>query len=122
MKKGTLSKIIFPLVVCLITAIAFGQSDRQTAKEMKDSYNGKGYKYPVNGLVPNDTVAIKIAEAVWLPLYGKEIYSLRPFYATLDSQTNIWTVNTSSHSTFGGMIMIKLQKMDGKILIVVRNR
>ena len=92
---------------------------------------------PPNGFVPNDTAAIKIAEAVWLPIYGEKIYSERPFVATLDTLNGIWTVrgslppstlsiDSSVSPSFtmlelvnGGTAVIKLQKSDGKVLFVL---
>jgi NTF2 fold immunity protein len=45
---------------------------------------------PKAGLVPDDVTAIKIAEAVWLPIYGAAIYDKKPFTAKLKG--NIWIV------------------------------
>ena len=46
---------------------------------------------PKNGFVPNPATAIKIAEAVLIPVYGKEkIESDRPFKAKLEG--GAWTI------------------------------
>jgi hypothetical protein len=71
--------------------------------------------------VPNDTTAIKIAEAVWLPIYGKRIYSCKPFKAKLiDSIT--WEVSGTLHADKGGCPHIELRKSDGKILSVYHGK
>lgn len=41
--------------------------------------------------VPDAGAAIKIAEAAWLPVYGKQIYDDQPFEATLE-RDSIWHV------------------------------
>jgi len=80
--------------------------------------------------VPNKATAIKIAEAVWLPIYGEKIYSERPFEATLRGDT-LWVVTGTLNGangydsttgelsvTVGGVVYIEIRKKDGKILIV----
>ena len=44
--------------------------------------------------VPDKITAIKIAEAVWLPIYGNSIYEKKPFVAYLIGDT-IWHVHGS---------------------------
>lgn len=47
--------------------------------------------YPADGLVPDSITAKKIAEAVWLPLYGKEVLNQRPYSAKLIGDS-VWVV------------------------------
>src|SRR5271157_6251259 len=55
---------------------------------------------PKDGFVPDSTTAVKIAEAVLIPVYGKEkIESERPFKATLEH--GVWTVNGTLHCSDG---------------------
>lgn len=70
----------------------------------------------INGVVPNKETAIKIAEAVWLPIYGDDVLDEKPFIARLDG--NIWTVEGTLHATHGGAAIIRLQKTDGRIIVV----
>ena len=83
---------------------------------------------PKDGLVPDATTAIKIAEAVLTPVYGKEkIESERPFKAKLES--GVWTVSGTLHcsdgkggvttSCVGGTAEVKLSKADGRILRMI---
>src|SRR5260221_14156208 len=66
------------LAVCLATC-AFAQ----------------GYK-PRDGYVPDSKTAVKIAEAVLIPVYGEtKIESERPFEANL--KDNIWTITGTLH-------------------------
>jgi hypothetical protein len=72
---------------------------------------------PSNGYVPDENTAIKIAEAIWLPLYGKEIYDEEPFKAELRDSL-IWIVQGNLKTTRGGVAYIEIQKSDCKILKV----
>ena len=45
--------------------------------------------------MPNAETAIKIAEAIWLPIFGDAIYDSKPFVAELINN-NEWKVRGSS--------------------------
>ena len=50
------------------------------------------YDPEIDGFVPNEETAIKIAEAIWLPVYGEEIINYyRPYYAKLING-KVWIV------------------------------
>jgi hypothetical protein len=76
-----------------------------------------------NNLVPDKQTAIKIAEAIWLPIYGKMIYNEKPFVAEL-TNTGIWIVNGSLQNPRGkgGTAHIEIQKSDCKILKVYHGK
>jgi hypothetical protein len=80
------------------------------------------------GYVPNEVVAVKIAEAVLMPVYGeKQIASERPFKATL--KDDVWTVQGTltcpdgkgGITTFcvGGTATVKLSKVDARVLFMM---
>ena len=69
-----------------------------------------------NGIVANEEVALRLAEVVWLSIYGDEIYDHKPFKAKL--QDSIWVVDGTVHAKLGGAPHIVLQKKDGKIIDV----
>lgn len=73
--------------------------------------------------VPNEEVAIKIAEAVWLPVYGDKIYGSKPFVAKL-KDSSVWVVRGTlpSYYEFGGVPYIEIQKKDCKILKVTHGK
>ena len=73
---------------------------------------------PKDGFVPNESTAIKIAEAIWEPIYGKENISMQhPIIATLTKGT--WTVvGTKPESSKGGVALVEISKRDGRILRV----
>ena len=71
--------------------------------------------------VPDAITAMKIAEAVWLPIYGKEIYTKMPFKAKLING-KIWQVEGTLKETHGGVPLAKIQKRDGKIILVTHGK
>jgi len=72
---------------------------------------------PKSGCVPDEETAIKIAEAVWLPIYGEEIYDVMPFVATYNLIHGYWHVRgTLPDDRLGGVPEIKVKKSDGQIV------
>lgn len=86
---------------------------------------------PKDGFVPDSTTAVTIAEAVLIPVYGKEkIEAERPFKAVLEN--GVWTVNGTLHCPdgkggvttrcVGGTAEVKLSKADGRIIRMIHYR
>jgi hypothetical protein len=67
--------------------------------------------------VSDEITAIKIAKAIWLPIYGRVIYRKKPFVAKL-IDNNVWRVSGTLKTQKGGVPYIEIQKCDGKVLIV----
>lgn len=77
---------------------------------------------PQDGYVTNEASAIKIAEAVWLNVYGPKIQGDKPFKAKLING-KVWVVEGTFNSDgFGGVPYIEIQKSDGKILKVIHGK
>jgi len=82
-----------------------------------------GFK-PNQGYVPDEETAVKIAEAVWLNIYGEDIYNRLPFVAYYDGKTDNWLVYGSMPEAkpgvtfFGGVPEMTIRKADGQILWV----
>ncbi|WP_372472541.1 YbbC/YhhH family protein [Capnocytophaga sp. ARDL2] len=73
--------------------------------------------------VPNAETAIKIAEAIWLPIYGDKVLNKKPFIATLNQDGKVWIVKGSiSEDVLGGYPIIEIQKSDCKILKVSHSK
>lgn len=71
-----------------------------------------------NGIVPNKETAVKIAEAIWLPRYGKAIYEYEPFDVEIVNDS-IWIVQgTLKPDELGGVPYIEIRKSDCKIIDV----
>jgi hypothetical protein len=76
---------------------------------------------PTEGFVPNAETAVKVAEAVLVPVYGKKVLSERPFHATLGG--DVWTVEGTLHCGAprcnGGTAEVKISKSTGQILHMI---
>jgi hypothetical protein len=83
---------------------------------------------PEKGYVPDAVTAVKIAEAVLVPVFGeKQIDSERPFNAEL--KADVWTVSGTLHCPDakggtttrckGGVAVVKISKATGEILFMM---
>lgn len=77
--------------------------------------------------VPDEVTAKKIAEAIWLPIYGEKILKQSPYKATLVN--DIWIVEGLVPEPYrnepnyrGGTAHIEIRKSDCKILKVTHGR
>jgi hypothetical protein len=72
--------------------------------------------------VPDQQTAIRIAEAVLIPIYGsQDVADERPFKARLEG--NIWIIEgTTVKTPFGGVATVKLQRSDGRIISVIHGK
>jgi hypothetical protein len=73
---------------------------------------------PDDGYVPTKEVAIKIAVAIWEPIYGADkIADEKPYRATLTE--GVWTVKGSLPKGWkGGVALAEISKEDGRIIRV----
>lgn len=73
---------------------------------------------PKDGYVPTKEVAIKIAVAVWEPIYGAEhIAAEKPYLARLTN--GVWIAGASlPKGVLGGVAEAEISKNDGSILRV----
>jgi hypothetical protein len=91
-------------------------------------FSGFNYQTPLN-YVPNKETAIKIAEAIWLPIYGEQINGEKPFIASLIGDS-VWEVSgnmayfskkteTNGEITIsmpvGGVAHALIRKSDGRV-------
>jgi NTF2 fold immunity protein len=91
---------------------------------------GQSY-VPKGGFVPDPATAVKIAEAVLIPVYGQEkIEAERPFIAKLDK--DVWTVSGTLHckeqnenpnvACLGGTAIVQISKRDARIILLGHER
>lgn len=86
-------------------------------KQLYDAPVPKG-DIPEDGFVPDHQTAIKIAESIWLPIYGEKIYQEKPFNTVL-MDDSLWLVSgTLPDSILGGTVFLKMRKKDAKIIMV----
>jgi hypothetical protein len=71
---------------------------------------------PSAGYVPDEATAVRIAKAVWTPIYGeKQLRSEPPFHAELKG--NVWHVyNVSNPPMPGGGPEAEIDRRTGKVL------
>ena len=82
----------------------------------------RGY-FPLNGFVQKEETAIRIAEAVWLEIYGDSIYTKIPFVAKYNVIAGYWEVEgTLAENMVGGVPYAHIRKKDGKVLYVLHSR
>jgi len=84
----------------------------------------KGY-VPPDGFIPTSQTAIAVAEAVLIPVYGKnQIESERPFKAVLDGNAWVVTGSVPCHNPPpgaecpGGAAEIRISKRTGRVLFM----
>lgn len=78
---------------------------------------------PKNGFVPDAKTAIKIAVAVWEPIYGADkIAGEKPYHARLNTN-GVWLVEGSLPADLvGGVAEAEITKDDARILRVSHGR
>lgn len=86
-------------------------SAHQNVKERADNLY-----IPEGGFVPDSETAIRVAEAVWIPIYGEAVMNKKPFKAELINDS-LWIVVGTLHSgELGGVPYAEIQKADGRIV------
>jgi len=100
------------LVLAAIGALAAVPWLVQAQRTQPHSYT------PPNGFVPDSITAVRIAVAVWIPIYGEShIRGEAPFDARL--RDSVWTVEGSlPRDHVGGVAVAEIARRDGRILRV----
>jgi hypothetical protein len=77
---------------------------------------------PKDGFVPNQETAVRVAEAILVPIYGKNaVEREKPFTAQLSG--NVWTVTgTLPKEALGGVATVEIAKDTGCILRVAHGK
>lgn len=122
--KGNKVKVI--LLVATIT-LSIGMISKLSSNginpnnEDKLFLSEKGY-IPKNGFIPDSETAIKIAQAIWLPIFGNLIYESKPFHARL-LEDSIWIIEgTLPEGAVGGVPYAAIRKSDCSVLKVVHTK
>lgn len=113
-------KFLMGLLIIIISLIAIltcknNESDKETSIPPHECRIGDLY-IPAGGFVPDSVTAIRIAEAIWLPIYGNHIYENKPFEAELVGDSLWIVVGSLPKNVLGGVPYIEILKKDGKIL------
>lgn len=106
----------------LITSIGIALLSKESAAQVLTDKQRPQSQVIERSLVPDASTAIKIAEAVWLPIYGKSIYQQKPFKAVLQNGS-VWLVEGSlPEGLEGGVAYIEITKKDGCISNVTHGK
>jgi hypothetical protein len=100
-------------------ALCFSSYPLLTGKSAQHSY------VPKAGFVPDEKTAVRVAEAVLVPIYGEEqVTSERPFVATLNEKGDKWTVYGTLPVQYnkGGVATVEIVKADGRIVRVTHGK
>src|SRR3989338_6827297 len=113
---------VFLGVLAFTFVTSLSSMSARCAEGTEKFVEGKHSFMPASGFVPNEETAIKIAEAVWLPIYGKEVVDReKPFKATFEG--DLWHVEGSLPEGWkGGVAEIEINKSDGKVLRVTHGK
>ena len=112
----SLKRYVVLLGLLMLATSVFGAEGKAFHDEQ-----GEYHFVPKDGFVPNEETAIKIAEAVWLPIYGETINDERPFHAKLIG--DVWYVEgTLPEDALDGTAIAEISKTDGRILRVVHEQ
>ena len=114
-KKIVISSAILIMVIIILIAL--------------DKFSGARkleFNKPEKGIVLDEQTAIKIAEAISLPIFGENINDYKPFHAKLRNDS-IWHVYGLPKKSFfllqfGGAPVFEILKKDGRILNVKLSR
>lgn len=96
------------LVLPILLVLVFCTSVKSITNENQTDY------------VPNKETAIKIAEAIWYPIYGSKIEKFKPYTAEL--KEDIWIVQGTLLEGKGGVPYIEINKKDCRILKVMHEK
>lgn len=130
--KELVTYILIACLLLLMSGVAFGQDNippehiKQTPPNVIQHLREERefQTKPVNGYVPDTTTAVRIAEAVLIPIYGtKQIAYEKPFHATLSG--DVWTISGTLHCKttaksvcVGGTAIVQLSKITGEVLLL----
>ncbi len=103
-------KIKLIIQMFLTLAVVVLCSSLQSIKKKESNY------------VPNEETAVKVAEAILVPIYGEEVLKKKPFTAKLINN-KFWRVKgTIDTDELGGIPIVEIQKSDCKILNVTHTK
>lgn len=82
-------------------------------------------RLPEKGVLTTEESAIKVAETILVNVYGEKVLEERPFKAKLEG--DVWIISGTFHCPKGsvckgGVAHIEINKKDGKVKSVIRDK
>jgi hypothetical protein len=111
-------KRLFILLLLAVSVASFSYKNIVGARK-QDPYTGY---VPKEGFVPDENTAKRIAEDIWVPIYGQDIINTeKPFHVAL--RDSIWVVAGHLKQGYvGGVAYIEIRKKDCKVLKVYHGK
>ena len=110
---GFISSVLLGLIFVLF-AIDKRQVSSSTTVKLQKLYDPE-----FDGFVPDEETAIKIAKAIWLPVFGDVINDDDYIYIAVLKNDSIWDVmGTFPRPTLGTGPHLEIRKRDCKILSI----
>ncbi len=108
--------MLYKVLSCVLFLSLFSCTQKNSELSDTDLYSLE------DDYVPDEETAIKIAEVVWLNIYGERIYRERPFKASLLGDT-LWVIEgTLEEGRDGGTVYAKIRKSDCQILKITHTK
>lgn len=95
-------------ILVIVTILLSGCQQKNAAREWKES----------DGLIPDSTTAVKIAEIIWLNVYGENVLDTKPYKAKL-IDNKVWIVEGTLNKGAdydGGTPYLEIQKDNCKVI------
>jgi hypothetical protein len=113
MKKKRIFRLSIIILAIIMTIYLISKNNVPSRLELNE---------PIRDLIPDEVTAIRIAEAIGMNTFSKELKNYKPFHASLKNDS-IWHVyglpkKSWFYVQMGGGPVFEIQKVDGKILKV----
>ena len=104
--------IVFLILLAAVYCSREATTERFYLEDIPDSL----LFMPAHGCIPDSATATKVAEAVLVSVYGEQVLHQQPFRANL-VEDSVWVISGSlPKGMLGGVALIKIRKVDGKVL------
>jgi hypothetical protein len=106
------------VISAVMAGLLTGAQAADTGHQMEQAHS----YIPKNGFIPDEQIAIAIAEAVLVPIYGKQtIEKQKPFVVKLSG--DVWTVTGSlPNGQLGGVFLIQISKRTAEVIRVSHSK
>jgi hypothetical protein len=109
-------------ILGIIASLQFACHQDAPDNENSHAQKRNQQTWKVNGCVPDEATAKKIAEAVWLPIYGKGVLDEKPYKAELTNDSICVIQGSLSRDMLGGVAYIEIRKKDCAVLNITHTK
>lgn len=111
-----LSTVLFFAMAMFTTNLTVASDDKLDQRKSMYSF------IPEQGFVSDETTAMTIAEAILVPIYGKDVIERqKPFVVSLSG--NVWTITGSlPKDILGGVFFIQISRQDARVITLTHGK